>query len=66
MKALSLIGLVFAVFLLALGYTSRKTAGDVLGIAVMIGGACIGLFVIGVWIILYIKEKKEKENGSDF
>jgi hypothetical protein len=66
MKALSFIGLVFAAFLIFLGFSSKNTAGNVLSNAIIIGGAIIGIFVIVVWIILFIKEKKKKEIDSDF
>ena len=61
MKALSFIGLVFAAFLIFLGYTSRSSAGSVLGNALVVGGAIIAAFVIIVWIILFIKEKKKSD-----
>ncbi len=61
MKALSLIGLVFAAFLIFLGYSSKKASGDVLSNAIIVGGAIIGVFVIVVWVIMFIKEKKKTE-----
>ncbi|MBS1792570.1 MAG: hypothetical protein JSS81_01880 [Acidobacteria bacterium] len=61
MKALSLIGLVFAAFLIFLGISSRQASGAVLGNAIVIGGILIAVFVFVVWIILYVKEKREKE-----
>lgn len=61
MKALSLIGLVFAAFLIFLGISSKKASGDVLSNAIIIGGAIIGVFVIVVWVIMFIKEKKKTE-----
>ena len=66
MKALSLIGLVFAAFLIFLGVSSKNTAGNVLSNAIIVGGAIIGVFVIVVWVIMFIKEKKKKEVDSDF
>lgn len=66
MKALSLIALVFAAFLIFLGVSSKNTAGNVLSNAVIVGGAIIGTFVIVVWVIMFIKEKKKKEGDSDF
>jgi hypothetical protein len=66
MKALSLIAIVFAAFLIFLGFSSKNTAGAVLSNAIIIGGAIIGVFVIVVWVIIFIKEKKKKENDSDF
>ena len=57
MKALSFIGLVFAAFVIFLGYSSRGAAGDVLGNALIVGGAFIAAFVIIVWVILFVKEK---------
>ena len=59
MKALSLIGLVFAAFLIYLGISSKSGAGNVLGNTVLVGGVIIASFVIIVWIILFIKEKKK-------
>ena len=66
MKALSFIGLVFAAFLIYLGITSKTGSGNVLGNTVLVGGIFIAAFVIIVWIILFIKEKREKNDGSDF
>ncbi len=61
MKALSLIGLVFAAFLIFLGISSKNAAGNVLSNAIIVGGAIIGGFVIVVWVIMFIKEKKKTE-----
>lgn len=66
MKALSLIAIVFAAFLIFLGFSSKNTAGEVLSNAIIIGGAIIGVFVIVVWIVMFNKEKKKKDNDSDF
>ncbi|HEY8563034.1 MAG TPA: hypothetical protein VIL74_21840 [Pyrinomonadaceae bacterium] len=66
MKALSFIGLILAAFLVFLGISSRNTAGSVLGNAVTIGGIIIAAFVIIVWIILFIKEKRNSDKDSDF
>ena len=66
MKALSFIGLVFAAFLLFLGFSSGKTAGSVLANALIVGGVIIAAFVIIVWIILFVKEKKNSGKDSDF
>ena len=66
MKALSFIGLVFAAFLLFLGFSSRTTAGSVLANALIVGGVIIAVFVIIVWIILFIKEKRKSDKDSDF
>ena len=66
MKALSFIGLVFSAFLIFLGFSSKKTAGNVLSNAIIIGGVIIGVFVIIVWIIMFVKEKKKKGDNSDF
>lgn len=66
MKALSFIGLVFAAFLIYLGITTKSVTGSVLGNTVLVGGVIIGAFVIIVWIILFIKEKGKKDDGSDF
>ena len=66
MKALSFIALVFAAFLILLGLSSRNSAGYVLGNAVIVGGVIIAAFVIIVWIILFIKEKKKSDKDADF
>ena len=66
MKALSFIGLVFAVFLIFLGFSSRQTAGNVLSNAIIVGGAIIAAFVIIVWIIMFFKEKKNSDKDADF
>jgi hypothetical protein len=66
MKALSFIGLVFAAFLIYLGITTKSGSGAVLGNTVLVGGVVIAAFVIIVWIILFIKEKGKKDDGSDF
>lgn len=66
MKALSFIGLVFAAFLIYLGVSSKGGSGAVLGNTVLVGGILIAAFVIIVWIILFIKEKGKKGDGSDF
>ena len=66
MKALSLIGLVFSAFLIFLGVSSKKASGDILSYAIIVGGAIIGIFVVVVWVIMFIKEKKKKEGDSDF
>ncbi|MBA2736114.1 MAG: hypothetical protein H0U50_04905 [Pyrinomonadaceae bacterium] len=59
MKALSLIALFFAAFLIFLGISSRKTSGT-LSNTVIIGGAVIAGFVAIIWAITFIKEKKGK------
>jgi amino acid transporter len=66
MKALSLIAMVFAAFLIFLGLSSRQTAGNVLSNAIIIGGAIIAAFVVIVWIIMFFKEKKNSDKDSDF
>ncbi|MGI8788210.1 MAG: hypothetical protein ACR2HG_10665 [Pyrinomonadaceae bacterium] len=65
MKALSLIALTFAAFLIILGWSSENTAGDVLGKAVIIGGVLIAAFVAVAWILMFIKEKREKDSESN-
>lgn len=60
MKALSLIAIVLAAFLIFLGFSSRQTAGNVLGNAIIIGGVLIAVLVVLVWLIVFIKERKEK------
>ncbi len=67
MKALSLIAIVFAAFLIIVGFTSRTTAG-VLSYAVIFLGVVIAIFVAIIWTIAFFKEKKEREsnfNDSD-
>jgi hypothetical protein len=66
MKALSFIGLVFSAFLIFLGVSSKNTAGNVLSNAIIVGGVIIGAFVVIVWIILFVKEKKNSGDKSDF
>ena len=60
MKALSLIGLFFAAFLIFLGATSKGSTGAVLGNAVIAGGVAIAVLVAVIWIIFYVKERREK------
>ena len=57
MKALSLVALVIAAFLIFLGISSRATAG-VLSNAVIFIGALIAFFVVLVWVITFFKKKK--------
>jgi hypothetical protein len=59
MKALSLIGIVFAAFLIFLGFSSRKTAGGVLSDALVVGGSIIAGFLIIVWVIMFFKERNK-------
>ena len=66
MTALSLIGLVFAAFLIFLGISSRQNAGNILSNAIIFGGAVIALFVVIVWVIMFFKEKKDSDKDSDF
>ena len=65
MKALSLIAIIFAAFLIFLGISSKKTAGEVLSNAVIIGGAIIAGVVIIIWAIMFIKEKKDRDAKKD-
>lgn len=62
MKAFLLVGILFSAFLIILGVTSRKTAGDVLSSAVLVAGGFVFVFVAVIWVLSYIKEKREKEN----
>lgn len=69
MKALSSIVLVFAAFLIFLGFSSKQTAGNALANAVIFCGVLIAGFVIVIWVLVFIKEKREKDddlNDSDF
>jgi len=58
MKALSLIALVLSAYLLFLGFSTGKTAGEPLGNALIIGGSIVAGAVIIIWIITFVKEKK--------
>ena len=60
MKALSLIAIVLAAFLIFLGFSSKNTAGGILSNAIIIGGILIAVFVAVVWIVIFIKERREK------
>lgn len=64
MKALSLVGLIIAAFLIFLGISSRATAG-VLSSAVIFIGALIAFFVAIVWAITFFKEKRDRKNDFD-
>ena len=64
MKALSLIAIVFAAFLIYLGVSSRVSSGRILGNAVVAGGVIIAALVVAVWIIMFVKEKKEKNSAE--
>lgn len=59
MKALSLVAVIVGAFFIFVGISSRKTAG-VLSDAVIFAGAVILIFVAVVWILAYVKEKKER------
>jgi hypothetical protein len=59
MKALSFIGIVFAAFLIFLGFSSKQTAGAVLSDALVVGGSIIAVFLIIVWIIMFFKNQKK-------
>lgn len=61
MKAFTLMGSIFAVFLLILGFTSRNSAGKILSNAVIAAGLLVLLFVAAIRVISYIKEKREGE-----
>lgn len=47
------------------GHFVQKSVGNVLGNAIIIGGAIIGAFVIIVWLIMFFKEKRSR-NKADF
>ena len=73
MKALSLIAMVLSAYLLFLGFSTRKSAGEPLGNALIIGGSIVAGVVLIIWVITYIKEKKDnaakvqdKNNFEDF
>jgi hypothetical protein len=58
MKALSIIAMVLSAYLLFLGFSTRKSAGEPLGNALIIGGSLVASVVIIIWIITFIKERK--------
>lgn len=60
MKPLSLVAVVLAAFFILVGFSTRATSG-VLSNAVIIAGGLILSFVIIVWTIMFIKEKKDKK-----
>ncbi len=64
MKPLSLIAILFAVFLIFLGFSARVASGG-LSYAVMIAGFLILIFVTVIWTLFLVKEKKEKPDWSD-
>ena len=59
MKALSIIALVFAAFLIFLGVSSIASTGG-LSYAVIIAGSLIIIFVGIIWVSTFIKERREK------
>ena len=65
MKALSLIAAILGAFLIFIGISTKKASGA-LSNAVIIGGALIILFIIIVWAVMKIKEKREKQGENDF
>ena len=58
MKALTLIAMVLAAYLLFLGFSTRKSAGEPLGNALIVGGSLVAGAVIIIWIITFIKKDK--------
>lgn len=60
MKALSLIGMTLAAFLIILGFLSRATAG-ILSNALIIGGAIVMVFLAIIWMISFLENKKRKD-----
>jgi membrane protein DedA with SNARE-associated domain len=58
MKALSLIAMALAAYLLFLGFSTGKSAGAPLGNALIIGGSIVAGVVVIIWVITFIKEKK--------
>ncbi len=65
MRALITIGLAIAAFLLFIGIASRKAAGAVLSNAVIAGAAFIILVVIGSWVAVFVKRKKDARSDSE-
>ena len=64
MKALSLVAIFFAAFLIFLGFSSRETSG-VLSDAVIFLGALIAVFVAIIWLLAFFKKKKNREEDFD-
>ncbi|HEX8287611.1 MAG TPA: hypothetical protein VF556_06445 [Pyrinomonadaceae bacterium] len=64
MKALSLIAIVISAYLIILGVSTRKNAGEPLGNALIIGGSLIAGAVIIIWVIMLVKEKNDKSRGE--
>lgn len=58
MKALSLIATVLSAYLIFLGFSTRKSAGEPLGNALIVGGTLVLSLVLAIWIITFVKEKK--------
>ena len=65
MKALSLIAVFFAVFMILLGIITHPQEG-VLSDAVIIAGSLIGIFVATVWIIIFVKGKSTGKGETNF
>ena len=57
MKALSLIAIFFAAFLIFLGLSSKQSSGEVLGNAVIAGGVMIVVVVAAIWVIMFFRRK---------
>ena len=64
MKALSIVAVFFAVFLIFVGLSSRETAG-VLSDAVVFIGVLIAFFIAVIWLITFFKSKKNREGDFD-
>lgn len=65
MKALSTIAMFIAAFFIFLGFVTKESSG-ILSNAIIIGGVLIAILVITIWVIMFVKEKKEaKFNDSD-
>lgn len=60
MKALYFIGLFFSAFLIIMGVLSRKNSGYALSNAVIAGGVLIAVFILIIFILNYVKQRKEK------
>ncbi len=63
MKALSLVAVLLAAFFIFVGIYTRKNAGG-LNYAVIFAGAMILIFTAVIWILSYVKEKKERNGNS--
>ena len=64
MKALSLVMSVIAAYLFFLGFSTRNTANEPLGRALMIGGAIIFGAVLLAWFLAKKSERRDQVDGD--